>query len=96
MCQSSSYTIFTGLSEAELLILLNKEKIVTKGDIDQHSEAVARVNVKKNGDVLTGNQDDYLPLRSTKESRTEADCEPRKIGIWACGISLIHEKYINK
>lgn len=39
--------IFMGFSEAELLILLNEGKIVTKGDIDQHSEAVARVNFKK-------------------------------------------------
>lgn len=35
------------LSEAELLILLNQGKIVTKGDVDQHSEAVARVNFLK-------------------------------------------------
>lgn len=82
-----------GLSEAELLILLNKGKSVTKGDIDQHSEAVAHVNFLKNGDVLTGNQDDYLSLRSTKERRTEADCKPQKnrnLGTRACRISLIH------
>lgn len=64
---------------------------MTKDDIDQHSEAVARVNFKKKkGDVLTGNQDDNLSLRSTKERRTGADCKPQKVGIWEHGPAEYH------
>lgn len=38
-------TPFLRGSEAALLRLLNAGKIGTKGDTDQHGEAVARVNV---------------------------------------------------